>query len=156
MKLAIGCLTIASAMSIAAATSCTHQVASAWPYTKPEPCDTVACAQAQAAEEAYANCVAVSQFDSSMTCVKPPRRLKRDVDLVCISSETCTVFTDNSLLCLEEFNGGYFMRIIISYLNISILISCARQFPRRYRRQRKCLPPNLHHAKRRCYDCHTD
>jgi hypothetical protein len=102
MKPTLGYLTVASAMSIATATSCTHEVASAWPYTEEEPCTTVACAQ----EQAYANCIAVSAVSPGRTCVRPSSMLKRGVDLDCTSSETCTVFTDNSLLCLEQYNGG--------------------------------------------------
>jgi hypothetical protein len=102
MKLTTSYLTIASAMSIAAATSCTHEVASPWPYTPEEPCATVACAQ----EQAYANCIAVSAVSPGRTCVRPPSMLKRDVDLDCATGETCTVFTDNSLLCLKLYKGG--------------------------------------------------
>jgi hypothetical protein len=102
MKLTTSYLAIASAISIAAATSCTHEVASPWPYTKEEPCATEACA----AEQAYANCIAVSAVSSGRTCVRPPSMLKRAVDLDCTIGETCTVFTDNSLLCLEVYNGG--------------------------------------------------
>lgn len=103
MKLAIGYLTIASAVSIAAATSCTSDVASPWPYSDDdESCATAACAE----EQAYANCIARSTIGDDVTCVHGRKLVKRAVDLVCESSETCTLFTDNSLLCLEQYNGG--------------------------------------------------
>jgi len=101
MKLSISYLAIASTVSVAAATSCTPDVASPWPYKPDEPCETAACA----ADQAYANCVAVSAI-SGGTCVHGRDLLeKRGVDLDCASGETCTFFTDNSLLCLEVLNG---------------------------------------------------
>ena len=109
MKLTISYLTIASAISIAAATSCTHENASPWPYTEEESCDTVACAR----EQAYANCIAVSAV-SGRTCVRPPSMLKRRVDIDCSSTETCTVSpADNSLVCLETFSGRWTMLRIL-------------------------------------------
>jgi len=100
MKLTIGCLVVASAVSIAAAASCTPEVASLWPYAD-EPCETEACAK----EQAYADCIALSAVSDGVTCVHRRDLLERAVDLVCTSSGTCTLFTDNSLLCLEQFNG---------------------------------------------------
>ena len=109
MKLTISYLTIASTVSIAAATSCTHENASPSPYTEAESCDTVACAQ----EQAYANCIAVSAV-SGRTCVRPPSVLKRKVNIDCSSTETCTVAPeDNSLVCLETFSGGWAMLLIL-------------------------------------------
>jgi hypothetical protein len=112
MKLNISYLTIASAISIAAATSCTHENAPPWPYTEEESCDTVACAQ----EQAYANCIAVSAV-SGRICVRTPSMLKRKVDIDCTSTETCTVSpADNSLVCLETFSGRWAMLLILSSL----------------------------------------
>jgi hypothetical protein len=110
MKLTIGYLTVASAMSTAAAISCMTDSAFLWPYGVESTCDTVACAQ----EEAYANCIAVRAVSPGRTCVKPPSMLKRDGNLVCASNEACFKYTDNSLLCMVQNTGEYSIRRLLS------------------------------------------
>jgi hypothetical protein len=110
MKLTTTCLTIATAMSTAAAMSCISDSAFPWPYTVEPTCETIACAQ----EQAYANCVAASLFSPGRTCVQPPSMLKRDVDLVCASDEACFKYTDNSLLCMVQQTGKDSMPRLLS------------------------------------------
>jgi len=106
MKLILAYTALASAITIAAATSCTSDVALAWPYTPDE--DTTSCDGDETCEALVAEgqCNSLSLIDDSdTTCVEKLKRLKRAVDLDCTTNEECFFFLDNSLLCLDQTTG---------------------------------------------------
>jgi hypothetical protein len=107
MKLLLAYIAVALAATIAAATSCTSDVALAWPYTSDE--DSTDCEGDEATCAAIAgeaNCHAINLIDDSdSTCIEKLKKQKRAVDLDCTASEECYLFTDYSLLCLDEATG---------------------------------------------------
>jgi len=108
MKLSLAYAAIASVATIAAATSCTSDVALAWPYTPDDSTDGTTCDGSIGCEAIVAEgqCNSLSLIDSTdTTCVEALKKLKRAVDLDCTSSEKCFFFLDNSLLCLNQASG---------------------------------------------------
>jgi hypothetical protein len=108
MKLFLAFAAIASVATIAAAKSCTSDVALAWPYTTDDD-ESTDCGDDEAtcaAIAAEANCNALSLIDDSdSTCLGGWKRSKRAVNLDCATSEECFVYLDGSLLCLDQTTG---------------------------------------------------
>jgi hypothetical protein len=107
MKLSLTYIVIAStATVVVAASSCTSDNALPWPYTpdgSSTSCNGDATCEALAAE---GQCNSLSLIDDSdTTCVEKLKKLKRAVDLDCLSNESCLFFVDNSLLCLDQATG---------------------------------------------------
>ncbi|KXS99862.1 hypothetical protein AC578_4467 [Pseudocercospora eumusae] len=90
-----------------AASSCTSDVALAWPYTpgsETEELETTGQCNAQALMDETQDCVEETLRAKQ---VKVKKRQTRTVDLECESHETCFLFVDNSLLCMDATNGDY-------------------------------------------------
>jgi hypothetical protein len=106
MKLTLAYVAIASTATIVAATSCTSDNALPWPYApdgSSTSCNGDATCEALAAE---GQCNSLSLIDDSdTTCVEKLKKLKRAVNLDCMSNESCLFFVDNSLLCLDQATG---------------------------------------------------
>lgn len=112
MKLLTTYLTIVSSLSLATASSCTSDVALAWPYT-PEDSNSNTDNSSTCAGEEHCSSIATSGQcnslnlidDSDSTCAEKLRLLERAVELDCASGETCLAYVDGSLLCLDSFCG---------------------------------------------------
>lgn len=129
MKLSISCLAVASTITIVTASSCTSDVALAWPFT-PDDSDNggsddgpvgtntnnggssgdcngdINCEAINAGIAAEGQCNALGLVDDSdTTCAEKLKLLKRTVNLDCTGSEKCYAFLDDSLLCMVPGTG---------------------------------------------------